>query len=44
MIPLDDVAVEKLCVKLREMNVEAVAVCLLWSIVNPSTNYASAKS
>ena len=34
--PLDEPAVIKLCARLREIEVEAVAVCLLWSIVNPS--------
>ena len=33
---LDELAVVELCSRLREKRVEAVAVCLLWSIVNPS--------
>lgn len=34
--PLDEASVIELCMRLRKMKVEAVAVCLLWSIVNPS--------
>jgi N-methylhydantoinase A len=33
--PLDEAAVTDLIPRLREQGVEAVAVCLLWSIVNP---------
>jgi N-methylhydantoinase A len=33
--PLDDAAVVALCARLRELGVEAVGVCLLWSIANP---------
>ena len=36
VIALDEAAVVELCAKLREKRIEAVAVCLLWSIVNPS--------
>lgn len=35
LIPLDEVATRALLVQLRETRVEAVAVCFLWSIVNP---------
>jgi N-methylhydantoinase A len=34
-IPLDEAAVVDIVARLRELEVEAVAVCLLWSIVNP---------
>src|SRR5262245_26762562 len=34
--PLDEQAVEATAVEMAEIGVEAVAVCLLWSIVNPS--------
>ena len=33
--PLDEDAVREVLEKLRELNVEAIGVCLLWSIVNP---------
>lgn len=33
--PLDESAVEEIVTQLRQRKVEAVAVCLLWSIVNP---------
>jgi N-methylhydantoinase A len=33
---LDEVAVRTIAAQLRERRVEAVAVCLLWSIVNPA--------
>jgi N-methylhydantoinase A len=33
--PLDETAVLEIIARLRELKVEAVAVCLLWSIVNP---------
>ncbi len=32
---LDETAVKEIASRLRELEVEAVAVCLLWSIVNP---------
>ncbi|WP_076866063.1 hydantoinase/oxoprolinase family protein [Bradyrhizobium mercantei] len=35
-IPLNEAAVKKTLSELREKNVEAIAVSLLWSIVNPS--------
>jgi N-methylhydantoinase A len=34
--PLDEQRVIEVCGELREARVEAVAVCLLWSIVNPA--------
>ncbi|HEU4797920.1 MAG TPA: hydantoinase/oxoprolinase family protein, partial [bacterium] len=34
--PLDEVAVRRIITRLRELEVEAVGVCLLWSIVNPA--------
>ncbi len=34
--PLDEGAVEETAARLTEIDVEAVAVCLLWSIVNPA--------
>lgn len=34
--PLDDAAVRAILAALRDERVEAVAVCLLWSIVNPA--------
>jgi N-methylhydantoinase A len=34
--PIDDQAVGKIVERLRDLEVEAVAVCLLWSIVNPA--------
>jgi N-methylhydantoinase A len=33
--PFDDLATRRIIGGLRDLNVEAVAVCLLWSIVNP---------
>jgi N-methylhydantoinase A len=33
--PFDDLATQQIIGVLRDLNVEAVAVCLLWSIVNP---------
>ncbi|HST39495.1 MAG TPA: hydantoinase/oxoprolinase family protein, partial [Conexibacter sp.] len=33
--PLDEAAVVEIAARLREERVEAVAVCLLWSVVNP---------
>ena len=36
VVPLDEDAVVGLAERLREQSVEAVAVCLLWSIVNPA--------
>ena len=35
-VPLDETALGETCVRLSELRVEAVAVCLLWSIVNPA--------
>jgi N-methylhydantoinase A len=35
-VPLDEDALIETCARLRELRVEAVAVCLLWSIVNPA--------
>ncbi|MFB8343843.1 hydantoinase/oxoprolinase family protein [Brucella cytisi] len=35
-VPLDEAAVIEIIGKLKEKNVEAVGVCLLWSIVNPA--------
>src|SRR5581483_8330268 len=34
--PLDEEAVVSICSRLRELGVEAVGVCLLWSIANPA--------
>jgi len=34
--PLDEQAVREIATRLRALEVEAVAVCLLWSIVNPA--------
>jgi N-methylhydantoinase A len=34
--PIDDQAVLTIIERLRDLEVEAVAVCLLWSIVNPT--------
>ena len=34
--PLDEVAVVAICERLHELEIEAVGVCLLWSIVNPA--------
>ncbi len=34
-IPLDEAAVREIVAELQQRDVEAVAVCLLWSIVNP---------
>ncbi|RQS21369.1 hydantoinase/oxoprolinase family protein [Burkholderia sp. Bp8998] len=34
--PLDEKALEKICAEMRDAGVEAVAVCLLWSVVNPA--------
>jgi N-methylhydantoinase A len=34
--PLDERAVVELCARLRALEVEAVGVCLLWSIANPT--------
>jgi len=34
--PLDDSAIDGICDQLEARGVEAVAVCLLWSIVNPA--------
>ncbi len=36
VVALDEAAVVELCANLREKQVQAVAVCLLWSVVNPS--------
>jgi N-methylhydantoinase A len=36
VVPLDEQAVGEICGRLRELEVEAVGVCLLWSIVNPA--------
>jgi N-methylhydantoinase A len=36
MRPFDDQAVKDMIEKLRDLKIESVAVCLLWSIVNPS--------
>ena len=33
--PLDEPGMTEICTELRDAGVEAVAVCLLWSIVNP---------
>ena len=33
--PLDEATLRDTCAKLRAVEIEAVAVCLLWSIVNP---------
>jgi N-methylhydantoinase A len=35
LLPLDEAAVTKACEQFKLLGVEAVAVCLLWSIVNP---------
>lgn len=37
--PLDEDAVLKTIEKLKELEIEAVAVCFLWSIANPSHEY-----
>ncbi len=34
--PLDEPAVAAICSRMREAGVEAVGVCLLWSVVNPA--------
>jgi N-methylhydantoinase A len=34
--PLDEDAVVAACARMRELGVEAIGVCLLWSIVNPA--------
>lgn len=34
--PLDEAELDRICARLRELEVEAVAVCLLWSTVNPA--------
>ena len=34
--PLDEAAVVAICRRMREEGVEAVGVCLLWSVVNPA--------
>lgn len=34
--PLDEKAFETICADMRDAAVEAVAVCLLWSVVNPA--------
>jgi N-methylhydantoinase A len=34
-VELDELEVQATCARLRELRVEAVAVCLLWSVVNP---------
>lgn len=36
MLPLDEAVVVRIAAELRDKNVEAVAVCLLWSIMNPT--------
>jgi N-methylhydantoinase A len=41
--PFDRVAVEALARRIAELNVEAVAVCLLWSTVNPVHELAVAE-
>lgn len=33
--PLDELAAEAIAARVRDENIEAVAVCLLWSVVNP---------
>jgi N-methylhydantoinase A len=38
--PLDEVAVLAIIEKIRQANVEAVAVCFLWSVVNPDHELA----
>lgn len=40
LTPLDEAGVIALCGRLRDEAVEAVAVCLLWSIVNPEHELA----
>lgn len=36
LLPLDEAVVERVVERLAELDVEAVAVCLLWSIANPA--------
>lgn len=36
LTPLDEVSAREACASMREAGVEAVAVCLLWSVANPS--------
>jgi N-methylhydantoinase A len=43
-VALDEAAVRAVAAELREKTVEAVAVCLLWSVVNPAHVSASARS
>lgn len=39
-IVLDEADVRAICARLRELDIEAVAVCLLWSVVNPGHELA----
>ncbi|HWM32605.1 MAG TPA: hydantoinase/oxoprolinase family protein [Pseudolysinimonas sp.] len=41
--PLDETAVAGLCARLRELGVEAIAVCLLWATINPEHELAVAR-
>jgi N-methylhydantoinase A len=41
--PLDESAVRRIAVTLKDKKVEAVAVCFLWSIVNPSHELRAAE-
>jgi N-methylhydantoinase A len=41
--PLDEAAVVELCARLRELEIEAVAVCLLWATINPVHELAVAE-
>lgn len=36
LYPLDEVALDALCGRLRDAQVEAIAVCLLWATINPA--------
>lgn len=42
LVPIDVGAVETLCDRIRELDVESIAVCLLWSTVNPAHELAVA--
>jgi N-methylhydantoinase A len=39
-IALDEAELRTTCARLRELDIEAVAVCLLWSVVNPDHELA----
>lgn len=41
--PLDEAALRRICASLRAQRIEAIAVCLFWSIVNPAHELAVAR-